>query len=246
MVTFGPKRTCFTHLFALTWCFSLSLAVSSQASAAETAPDPRSCRDVLLSNDVPMPSVGCGTAAMNGAETERVVALALNAGFRHFDGAEALEWYDDAAVGRALAKAFESGVVDRAEVFVSSKVHPKHLGRELTTKAVLAMLETLQISYIDSVLLHFPECGDHIRDCVGIPRAPGECFCGGLVSVWLCVCGILFSTYLHTLLHCEGCLQAVFLVANVNTSIQAGTCACFVHRYLITARSREKIIFGPA
>lgn len=151
---------------------TLSFPASSQAIAVAEQ-EPSSCRGVLLSNGVLMPSVGFGTAAMSGLETEQAVTTALKAGFRHFDGAEAVEWYDDAAVGRALQKAFDAGVVERSDVFISSKVHPKNLGLELTTAAVKKMLDTLQVSYLDNVLLHFSECGDHIRDCAGVSRVSG-------------------------------------------------------------------------
>ena len=45
--------------------------------------------------------VGFGTAAL-GHQCQQVVAMALEAGFRKFDTAEADWWYDQPAVGRAL------------------------------------------------------------------------------------------------------------------------------------------------
>ena len=52
--------------------------------------------------DIITTSIGFGTAAL-GSQCYAVVLLALAAGFRTFDTAEADWWYDQAAVGRALA-----------------------------------------------------------------------------------------------------------------------------------------------
>lgn len=58
--------------------------------------------------------VGFGTAAL-GAQCYSVVLLALAAGFRKFDTAEADWWYDQAAVGRALA-AYSTGEDDECYI----------------------------------------------------------------------------------------------------------------------------------
>eukprot|EP00512_Aurantiochytrium_limacinum_P006071 CAMPEP_0171515262 /NCGR_PEP_ID=MMETSP0959-20130129/3348_1 /TAXON_ID=87120 /ORGANISM="Aurantiochytrium limacinum, Strain ATCCMYA-1381" /LENGTH=326 /DNA_ID=CAMNT_0012053771 /DNA_START=37 /DNA_END=1014 /DNA_ORIENTATION=- len=132
-----------------------------------------SCEFVLqtkeLWNGVTIPRVGFGTAGMRGAETERVVRYALEAGFRHFDGAEATEWYDDAALGRALTKYLnETPSVSREDLFLTTKVHPKNLGRTRTHAAIENMLVRLQTSYLDLVLLHYPVCGSWIPACQGV------------------------------------------------------------------------------
>jgi len=119
----------------------------------------------LLWNEVEMPMLGFGTAAMRGSETRAAVRVALKAGFRHFDGAEATEWYDDAAVGEELEAAVAEGLVTREELFIVSKVHPANFGKEATKAALEAMLDTLRTPYLDLVLLHFPECGSWNARC---------------------------------------------------------------------------------
>lgn len=64
-----------------------------------------------------MPLVGFGCAGL-GSRGEEAVLHALQAGFRHVDTAQATEWYDEAAVGRAIRR---SGV-PRDELFVTTKV----------------------------------------------------------------------------------------------------------------------------
>ena len=49
----------------------------------------------------PTPTIGFGTAAL-GSQCAAVVTMALEAGFRTFDTAEAPYWYDQTAVGGAL------------------------------------------------------------------------------------------------------------------------------------------------
>lgn len=112
-----------------------------------------------------MPTIGFGTAGMRGEATKRAVSVALEVGFRHFDGAEADEWYDDAALGEALRAAVDAGRVAREDLFVTSKVHPKNLGTQRTRSAVAAMLQRLRVDYLDLVLLHFPSCGPWIPAC---------------------------------------------------------------------------------
>jgi diketogulonate reductase-like aldo/keto reductase len=120
---------------------------------------------LVLSNGVRMPQCGFGTAGMRGDETRSNVRAALRAGFRHFDGAQATEWYDDAALGAELRAALGAGVVRREELFVTSKVHPSRLGDAYA--AVLEMLATLGLEQLDLVLLHFESCWDGLAGCEG-------------------------------------------------------------------------------
>ncbi len=119
-----------------------------------------------------MPQVGFGTAAMHGAETRRNVRAALEAGFRHFDGAQATEWYDDVALGTELKAAMLGGSrplngvgISRSEIFVTSKVHPKRFND--TFSAVNEIIDNLQLEYVDLILLHFEGCWDGLVGCEG-------------------------------------------------------------------------------
>ena len=78
----------------------------------------------------------------------------MAAGFRHFDTAQAPEWYDEASVGAALNA---SGVA-RREFFLTTKMHPRDHGYESTKAAVASSLANLRTTYVDLFMLHFPEC----------------------------------------------------------------------------------------
>ncbi len=69
-----------------------------------------------------MPRLIYGTA-WKGDRTEELVYHALRAGFRAFDTAAQPQHYDEAAVGRAVRRAVQEGVVRREDLFV--RAHPK-------------------------------------------------------------------------------------------------------------------------
>ena len=108
-----------------------------------------------------MPKVGLGTAAMRGEETIAAVRTAVKAGIRMVDTAESREWYDQVAVGQALAV----DDIDRNEVFITTKINPRNYGRTSTKVAIQNALKELQVETIDLVLLHFPECWGGIPSC---------------------------------------------------------------------------------
>ena len=92
-----------------------------------------------------MPRVAFGTAGLpRGAGHEAVVAMAFAAGFRSFDTAQAQEWYDEAAVARAL----NATGAPRSALFVTTKVHPRDLGYDATLKAVPPPPCSLSLSYL--------------------------------------------------------------------------------------------------
>ena len=67
---------------------------------------------------------------------------------------QAREWYREDLVGEAVAR---SGL-PRETLFITTKVHPSNLGYWSTLRAVDASLKDLRTSYIDLVLLHYPDC----------------------------------------------------------------------------------------
>src|SRR5580704_1443756 len=54
-------------------------------------------------------------------QTERLTELALRQGFRGIDTANQRRHYDEAAVGRGIAAAIESGLVSRDDLFLQTK-----------------------------------------------------------------------------------------------------------------------------
>ena len=100
-------------------------------------------------------------------DTERLVTLALEAGFRGIDTANQLKHYDEAQVGLALATALKRGV-KRDEFFVQTKFTyldgqderlPYDRDASIGTQVQQSFASSLQhlgLSTIDSYLLHGP------------------------------------------------------------------------------------------
>eukprot|EP00750_Incisomonas_marina_P030240 INCI7433.1.p1 GENE.INCI7433.1~~INCI7433.1.p1 ORF type:complete len:188 (+),score=34.84 INCI7433.1:62-625(+) len=136
-----------------------------------------------LSNGLPFPAVSFGTAGL-GSRTETVVGMALAEGFRGLDTAQAKEWYDEAAVGRALRTAFAEGVISsRKDVFVTTKMHSRDHGYDSTRQRVLesrvalnipaaSQSRQVQLAPIDLFLLHFADCWSGLN-CNSELHTPG-------------------------------------------------------------------------
>lgn len=75
------------------------------------------------------------------------------------------DWYDEGQVGVGLAEA----KVPREQLFLTSKIHPRDLGRNGTLAAVKRSLSHFKTTYLDLLLLHYPSCtpGTH---CVPHPH----------------------------------------------------------------------------
>ncbi len=67
-----------------------------------------------------IPSIGLGTATLNGDVLVAAIRTAIRQGYRHFD--TALLYDNQAAVGRGIAEAIAAGDVTRAELFITTKV----------------------------------------------------------------------------------------------------------------------------
>jgi 2,5-diketo-D-gluconate reductase A len=105
---------------------------------------------ITLNNGVRMPQLGFGVFQVSDADTSAAVSLALAAGYRSIDTAAI--YGNEAGTGRAIG---ESGI-DRAELFITSKLWVADLGYESTLAAFDASLEKLGLDYLDLYLIHWP------------------------------------------------------------------------------------------
>ena len=110
-----------------------------------------------LNNNLEIPQIGVGTWTLRGETARQNVRLALEAGFRHIDTAQAYE--NEAEVGMGVA---DSGV-PRDEVFITTKVATNIMreGREAVRLSIYKSLSQLNMEYIDLLLIHWP-----VKDCV--------------------------------------------------------------------------------
>lgn len=111
---------------------------------------------VKLNNGVEMPRFGLGTFLQPSDEVcEQSCLTALKTGYRHIDTAHA--YNDERGVGRAVK---ESGI-PREEIWITSKLWPTEYGEGKTMAAIDAMLERMQLDYIDLLYVHQP-VGDFV------------------------------------------------------------------------------------
>lgn len=106
---------------------------------------------VKLYNNVEVPVLGIGTFMISPEDTEKSVYAALKLGYRMIDTANA--YMNEEAVGKALKKAINEGIVTREEVFVSTKIWATLYENE---NAVDDTLKRLDLDYVDLLFIHQP------------------------------------------------------------------------------------------
>jgi 2,5-diketo-D-gluconate reductase A len=109
---------------------------------------------ITLNDGNSIPAVGLGVWQTPPEDTERAVATALEAGYRHIDTAAAYQ--NEREVGQAVAK---SGV-PREEVFITTKLWNADQGYDPTLRAFDRSMQRLGLSnsddYLDLYLIHWP------------------------------------------------------------------------------------------
>jgi diketogulonate reductase-like aldo/keto reductase len=104
--------------------------------------------NLLLNNGVEIPVIGLGVFQTPPDETVAAVTAALQAGYRHIDTAAA--YGNEREVGQGIR---ESGI-DRADVFIETKVWISDYGYEETLHAFDKSVGKLRVDTIDLFILH--------------------------------------------------------------------------------------------
>jgi 2,5-diketo-D-gluconate reductase A len=106
--------------------------------------------DIQLNNGQQIPQFGFGVFLVKPADTVEAVSTALQAGYRHIDTAEM--YGNEKEVGEAIRK---SGL-DRADVFVTSKLSNDAHEPDAARRAFAGTLEALGLDHVDLFLIHWP------------------------------------------------------------------------------------------
>ena len=126
---------------------------------------------VTLKNGVQMPQEGFGVFQIRDLdECERVVLDAIDTGYRLIDTAES--YGNESAVGKAIAK---SGV-NRADLFISTKLWVTNTSYEGAKAAIDRSMENLGVDYLDLYLIH-----QAMGDYIGAWRAMTEAYKEGRI-----------------------------------------------------------------
>jgi 2,5-diketo-D-gluconate reductase A len=116
--------------------------------------------DITLNNGQAIPQLGFGVFQITPDDTVAAVSKALEAGYRHIDTAQM--YGNEAEVGEAIAR---SGL-DRAEVFVTSKLGNDAHEPDDARQAFDATLKALGSDYVDLFLIHWPLPGRYGGDFI--------------------------------------------------------------------------------
>ncbi|MEM0460001.1 MAG: aldo/keto reductase [Thermofilaceae archaeon] len=110
---------------------------------------------VVLNNGVEMPILGYGTfQIIDPVQCEQCVYEAIKVGYRLIDTAAA--YMNEEAVGRAVRRAIDEGLVRREDLFITTKLWIQDAGYEKAKRAFERSLRRLQLDYIDLYLIHQP------------------------------------------------------------------------------------------
>ena len=105
---------------------------------------------IALNDGATIPQLGFGTYKIAPDQTAAAVRTALDVGYRHIDTAQM--YRNEQGVGQAVR---EAGI-DRADVFVTSKLNNGFHKPDDARRAFDVTLETLGFDYVDLFLIHWP------------------------------------------------------------------------------------------
>ena len=108
-------------------------------------------KELVFNNGVRAPALAYGTWLIKNENAANCVKMALEAGYRHIDTAQA--YGNEEGVGRGIK---ESGL-KREEIFITSKVLAEHKSYKKAKKSIDESLQRLGVDYIDLMLIHCPQ-----------------------------------------------------------------------------------------
>jgi 2,5-diketo-D-gluconate reductase A len=105
---------------------------------------------IELNDGKTIPQLGFGVFQIPPADTAEAVSTALEAGYRHIDTAEM--YGNERGVGEAV----RASGLDRADVYITSKLNNGFHEPDAARKAFAATLDELGSDYVDLFLIHWP------------------------------------------------------------------------------------------
>jgi len=124
-----------------------------------------------LNTGAKMPRVGLGTWKAPAEKTKEAVMTAVKAGYRMLDCAN--DYDNEHVIGEALKELFAAGVVKREELFVQAKLWNSNHRPEHVRPDIMKTLEDLQLDYIDSFVIHWPQA---VPSNAKLSLRPDGCF----------------------------------------------------------------------
>lgn len=113
-----------------------------------------------LNNGVEMPKLGLGVWKTSNANAKESVSAAIQQGYRLIDTAK--QYGNETGVGEGIREGLEKTGLNRKDLFVTTKVFNGDQGYQSTLDSIDGILERLQLTYIDLLLVHWPVDGKYV------------------------------------------------------------------------------------
>lgn len=107
-----------------------------------------------LKNGDEMPALGLGTWKSAPGEVGAAVRKAIEIGYRHIDCAAIYQ--NEAEIGEALEGCFRDGLVEREDLWITSKLWCNRHRRGDVEPAIRETLAALRLDFLDLYLVHWP------------------------------------------------------------------------------------------
>ena len=108
-------------------------------------------KNLKLSNGNLIPELGYGTWLIKNEDACRCVTMALDAGYRHIDSAQA--YGNEEGVGKAIRES----KIAREDIYLTTKVQAEYKSYKKAKKSIDESLKRLGLDYIDLILIHCPQ-----------------------------------------------------------------------------------------